>query len=191
MLDPAGNGLAVAVLVGMVFSVAAVGIRLRRVSITQASQWATIAIPLLSLAGIAISAYLTFIETSGATAWCGPVGDCNAVQQSPYARLFGVVPIAALGLASYVVVFAGWLVARYARKPVSDWALVAMFALAAFGTLVSIYLTFLEPFVIGATCAWCLTSAVVMTVLLWLTAMPAGQAWRGLRPPSPDLPSAS
>ena len=34
------------------------------------------------------------------------------------------------------------------------------------GTLFSIYLTFLEPFVIGAVCAWCLTSAVVMTLLL-------------------------
>jgi uncharacterized membrane protein len=41
-----------------------------------------------------------------------------------------------------------------------------------FGTLFSIYLTFLEPFVIGATCAWCLASAVIMTALLWLAATP-------------------
>jgi uncharacterized membrane protein len=34
------------------------------------------------------------------------------------------------------------------------------------GTMFSIYLTFLEPFVIGATCAWCLTSAVLMTLLM-------------------------
>jgi len=37
------------------------------------------------------------------------------------------------------------------------------------GVLFSIYLTFLEPFVIGATCAWCLSSAVIMTLLLLLT----------------------
>ena len=189
MLDPTGNGLAVAVLAGMVISAAAVGIRLRRATIAALPTWTTIAIPLLSVAGIAISAYLTFIETSGATAWCGPVGDCNAVQHSPYARLFGLVPIAALGLAAYVVVLGGWLVARYARKPAADYALVAMFGLAAFGTLVSMYLTFLEPFVIGATCAWCLTSAVVITVLLWLTAIPATQAWRRLRSISPKASS--
>jgi uncharacterized membrane protein len=41
------------------------------------------------------------------------------------------------------------------------------------GTLFSIYLTFLEPFVIGATCAWCLTSAVLMTVLMLLSIAPA------------------
>jgi uncharacterized membrane protein len=34
----------------------------------------------------------------------------------------------------------------------------------------SIYLTYLEPFVIGAVCAWCLTSSVVMTLLMLLSA---------------------
>ena len=36
------------------------------------------------------------------------------------------------------------------------------------GVLFSVCLTFLEPFVIGATCAWCLSSAVIMTLLLLL-----------------------
>ena len=35
-----------------------------------------------------------------------------------------------------------------------------------FGMSFSIYLTFLEPFVIGATCMWCLSSAVIMLLLL-------------------------
>ena len=50
---------------------------------------------------------------------------------------------------------------------------VALFVLALAGAVFSIYLTFLEPFVIGASCVWCLTSAVVMGMLVWLTA-PAG-----------------
>ena len=37
--------------------------------------------------------------------------------------------------------------------------------MSAFGLIFSIYLTFLEPFVIGATCAWCLTSAILMTMV--------------------------
>jgi uncharacterized membrane protein len=48
--------------------------------------------------------------------------------------------------------------------------------MTVFGTLFSIYLTFLEPFVIGATCAWCLTSAVLMAALLALTATPGKRA---------------
>ncbi len=49
--------------------------------------------------------------------------------------------------------------------------------MSIFGTLLSVYLTFLEPFVIGATCAWCLTSAVVITLLMWLSARPGKRAW--------------
>ena len=49
--------------------------------------------------------------------------------------------------------------------------------MAWFGVLFSIYLTFLEPFVIGATCAWCITSAIVMTLIFWVSTGPAKQAW--------------
>jgi uncharacterized membrane protein len=49
------------------------------------------------------------------------------------------------------------------------------------GTAFSTYLTILEPFVIGATCAWCLTSAVIVTVLMLLSAGPASAAWGRLR----------
>ncbi|MBS3753330.1 MAG: hypothetical protein KGY46_08075 [Anaerolineales bacterium] len=41
--------------------------------------------------------------------------------------------------------------------------------LTGFGTFFSMYLTFLEPFVIGATCAWCLTSFLIITAQLWIS----------------------
>lgn len=43
-------------------------------------------------------------------------------------------------------------------------AALALLAMSAFGVLFSIYLIYLEPFVIGAACDWCLMSAVVMSV---------------------------
>jgi uncharacterized membrane protein len=43
-----------------------------------------------------------------------------------------------------------------------------MLELSTFGIGFSIYLTFLEPFVIGATCIWCIISAAIMTVLFQL-----------------------
>jgi uncharacterized membrane protein len=69
---------------------------------------------------------------------------------------------------------------------VRDQARVTLFALALVGTVFSIYLTFLEPFVIGATCAWCLTSSVVVTVLLWLSAGPGIAAWARIRGSTPS-----
>jgi uncharacterized membrane protein len=51
-----------------------------------------------------------------------------------------------------------------------------MLVMTSAGILFSIYLTFLEPFVIGATCAWCITSAVIMTLLFLLSLDPGRQA---------------
>jgi uncharacterized membrane protein len=44
-----------------------------------------------------------------------------------------------------------------------------MFGMAFFGVVFSIYLTYLEPFVIRAVCLWCISSAVIMALLLLLS----------------------
>ena len=179
--DLAGNSLAVLVLIGMLV---AVGMAIQSLKKAPASepkaQWKWL-VPVLCLAGLGVAAYLAYVETTQVEAVCGPVGDCNTVQQSEYARLFGVLPIGILGLAGYVLILAAWGLAQAKNFPLSAYGALAQLGLTAFGVLFSIYLTFLEPFVIGATCAWCLTSAVLMTLLMWLS-LPAGkQAWAQLK----------
>jgi uncharacterized membrane protein len=169
--DPLGSAIAVAVLIFMLFTVAAVTRDLiRRVS-RPTPAWHETMIPVLCLAGFAVAGYLAYVEAARVEAVCGPIGDCNAVQQSEYARLFGVIPIGALGLAGYTALGATWLVRRSVHGRAAQQANGVLFAMALIGVLFSIYLTFLEPFVIGANCAWCLTSAVIMALLLRL--MPA------------------
>lgn len=174
--DPLGNGLAIVVLVGMVLMVGYTGITLWQAPEQHLPAWRTWAVPLLCPVGLGVAAYLSYVETADVPAVCGPVGDCNTVQQSPYARLFGVVPIGMLGLVGYLAIFATWAIGSIAKGTLADLAWLALFLMALSGTLFSIYLTFLEPFVIGATCAWCLTSAVLMTALLWLALAPAQRA---------------
>jgi uncharacterized membrane protein len=172
--DPLGNSLAVIVLVGMVISVGRAIITLRkkpRKSLARPTEWA---IPILCIFGVGVAGYLAFVEMAQVTAVCGPIGDCNTVQQSEYARLFGVFPIGVLGLMGYIAILAAWLVRRFARGRPTDLAALALLGMTAFGTLFSIYLIILEPFVIGATCAWCLTSAIIITLMLWL-ALPSGR----------------
>jgi uncharacterized membrane protein len=180
MNDPAGNSLAVVVLAGMIISVVSIGLRLRKPLPHSASGRTSLAVVLLAVVGIAVAGYLTFVETSGTPAVCGPVGDCNTVQNSRYAVLFGVIPVGALGVAGYAAILVAWLASRRLTGRAGDWAAVVAFGLAAFGTLYSIVLTFLEPFVIGATCMWCLTSAVLITGLLWLTSGPGTAALQRL-----------
>jgi uncharacterized membrane protein/thiol-disulfide isomerase/thioredoxin len=168
--DPLGNSISILVLIGM----------LVREATQKRWQWA---IPPLVVLGLIVAGYLAYVETQQVAAVCGPVGDCNAVQQSEFALLFGFLPIAVLGLLGYVGIGAAWAVARYARGVWVEWAKLALMGMVWFGMAFSIYLTFLEPFVIGATCAWCLTSAVVMTLLLWVSAPLARPALAALHNP--------
>jgi uncharacterized membrane protein len=170
--DLTGNILSIIVLIGLIVATAIALIRVIGQTASQTSPQLSVVIPLLTLAGIFVAGYLTFVEASGTEAVCGPVGDCNTVQQSKYAMLFGVIPVGGLGLVGYLLILVAWFVARLSTGRLSDLTITAIFGMTTFGALFSIYLTFLEPFVIGATCAWCLTSAIVSTALFWLSADP-------------------
>jgi uncharacterized membrane protein len=137
----------------------------------------------LAILGLGVSAYLAYIAATGNEAACSPVGDCNAVAQSGYARLLFGISNGALGAAGYTLILIGWLAARYRKGVLALWARVGLFAAALVGTLFSLYLTFLEPFVIGASCAWCLTSAVLITALMLFSAGPGRAAYEELRRP--------
>jgi uncharacterized membrane protein/thiol-disulfide isomerase/thioredoxin len=172
MLDPAGNILALIVLVGMVISVISVVVLLLTKRTAPTPRWMKWALPVLSLVGIIIASYLSYIEITQETAFCGPVGDCNSVQHSSYAKLFGVVPIGLLGLAGYVAILAAWYISQKTTGQVKSYSILILMGMTFFGTTFSIYLTYLEPFVIGATCMWCVLSAVIMTAQMWLALPP-------------------
>ena len=184
-LDPAGNALAVLVLLAMAAAMTLVArtVASTRFALPEAPAWA---VPALTVVGVLVAAYLAWIEVTGAEAVCGPVGHCNAVQQSEYARLFGVLPVGLLGVAGYAAILAGWGIALRGGAHVRGAAVRLTWAMAAGATLFSAWLTFLEPFVIGASCAWCLSSAVIVTLLL-LAATPAlQQELRATRARSPS-----
>jgi len=91
-----------------------------------------------------------------------------------------------LGIYGYATLGLGWLLRE--RGSLLSNAIVAtgLWLGALVGTLFSIYLTVLEPFVIGATCMWCVTSAVLMTLLLWAATPPAVEAWTDLSDQDPS-----
>ncbi len=170
--DRAGNSLAVVVLVGMLVAMfRAVDPRSSR-----GRRWPEWVTPALVSVGMVVALYLSYVEVTGNPATCGPVGDCNTVQQSPYAHLFGIVPIGVLGVVGYLGVISLWMLRTLGPDRYSRSAALALWAFCLVGTGFSAYLTFLEPFVIGATCMWCLTSAVVMTILLLASRSPAAGA---------------
>ena len=175
-----GFTLAVVVLVGMlaalVFAVGRLIFGLvKETPLAPLSTWQNWAIPVLSIFGLAVAIYLSYIEISLSQAFCGPIGDCNAVQASRYARLWGVLPVGVLGAMGYIAILAAWWVDRFRKSwgRLSSLAPISLFGMAFFGTLFSAYLTYLEPFVIKAVCIWCVTSAIIITLLLFFSLAPA------------------
>jgi uncharacterized membrane protein len=112
----------------------------------------------LALAGCAVAGYLTWVHYGELEPVCvGGGGGCERVQASEYAELAGV-PVAVLGLAGYASILLALLAPRGAGLLVA-----AGIALVCFGF--SLYLTYLELFVIEAICQWCVASAVIATGL--------------------------
>jgi len=166
--DLAGNIMSVVVLAGMLGAVVYAGINLNKTPQPREKSNPFWLIPVLSLVGIGIAGYLAYVEVNQVEAVCGPVGNCNTVQQSAYATLFGILPVGVLGVLGYIAIIITWLAQSLDLPQYKRHINLAFWLITLFGTLFSIYLTFLEPFVIGATCMWCLTSAVIMTILFVL-----------------------
>jgi uncharacterized membrane protein/glutaredoxin len=167
-----GFTLAIVIMVGMGLALLYSIIAFATGKTFQSPLWVDWLIPLLIALGIGVAAYLSYVETRSVEAVCGPVGDCNAVQQSRYAKLFDFLPVGVLGLLGYLGMLAAWIMRKYLPK-LAKPADIAFLGMTFFAVIFSLYLTYLEPFVIRAVCIWCLASAVIVTLLLLLGIPPA------------------
>ena len=116
----------------------------------------------LSLVGTLVSLYLWLWKIG----WVGPVacgaeGGCETVQFSDLAVIAGV-PVAAFGVAGYAVLLVLSLVGLQERWVDERRITVGLAVLSGIGVLFTVYLTYLEAFVIHAWCRWCLGSAAII-----------------------------
>lgn len=118
----------------------------------------------LAVVGLLDSFYLTWIKLANQYAICGPIGDCESVNSSPYAEIAGI-PIALFGAGAYLMILV-FLILEQRNGFWSEFSTIFVFGLSLVGVLYSIYLTYLELFVIRAICPYCVLSAVVLVVLL-------------------------
>jgi uncharacterized membrane protein len=113
-----------------------------------------LAAAVLAVVGIADSVYLTVSHYTKTPVPCSIVEGCETVLTSSYAELGGI-PIAAFGAAAYFVAFSVAILAAYGNR--AAWMLFGV--QAALMAAVSAYLIYLQGFVIGAFCQFCLVSA--------------------------------
>ena len=119
---------------------------------------------LVALAGLFVALYLTLYKLGYIGNLVCAVGSCEVVQTSKWATLLGY-PVAVWGVAYYVGVLAVSLTGL-SPSLVDDKRLSQLLVfITATGVLFSLWLTYLELFVIDAICMWCVVSAILATIL--------------------------
>ena len=122
---------------------------------------------LMSLIGLFVSAYLYLYKIGRiGTLACGS-GACETVQTSQWSRVLGV-EVALIGVVGYAVLLGLALVALRPAQAERRGPAVALAGLAGGGVLFSLYLTYVELFVIHAICRWCVGSAAIIVTILLL-----------------------
>ena len=114
----------------------------------------------VSLVGLADSIYLTVEHLSGRSVKCTIVSGCSEVLSSSYASVRGI-PLAAIGAFAYFTVFSLATLAAFGYR--SMGRLLVFLVGAMF--LTTLWLLYLQAFVIGHFCQFCLLSALVTTTL--------------------------
>ncbi|MDQ6651114.1 MAG: vitamin K epoxide reductase family protein [Acidobacteriota bacterium] len=121
----------------------------------------------VSLIGLSDSIYLTVEHLSGRSVRCTIVAGCSEVLSSPYASVRGI-PLALVGATAYFVVFSLATLAVFGYKVAGQLLAVVV----AVMLLTTLWLLYLQAFVIRHFCQFCLLSALVtiaLTVLISLT----------------------
>jgi uncharacterized membrane protein len=126
------------------------------------------AIAVVSLVGIFVALYLSMYKWGMIGTLECRLGGCEVVQNSPWSRLLGR-PVAEWGLGAYVFLLVVSIMGLQPRYMNARWVPLAIFGTAAIGVAFSGYLTYLEAFVIEAWCQWCVISAILITVIFFLS----------------------
>jgi uncharacterized membrane protein len=108
------------------------------------------------VAGAAVAGYLSYVGLFDTSIAC-PTGGCETVQNSRYAEVGGL-PIAVAGFVAWLVVLAATLARGFV-------AVAAASFVALVGALVSLYLLYVQAFVLEAFCIWCVVSDVLMLIV--------------------------
>jgi uncharacterized membrane protein len=132
---------------------------------------------ILSLLGMAVSVYLTFVHYQGAPLVCSTGGliDCESVLSSAYSLVPGTaIPITIPGLLWFIV-SGGLALLGWQFRPGERRVLLAELVWAALGMLSVFYLVYAEIVALHKICAWCTVIHITILVMLLLAVI----QWQG------------
>jgi Predicted membrane protein len=118
----------------------------------------------LALAGIFVALYLFLYKIGVVGNLSCSIGSCETVNLSRWALFLGA-PVAAWGVGFYVVMFILALASLQDRYSDSTGITKIIAGASGIGFVFTVWLTYLELFVIHAVCQWCVISALLVTTM--------------------------
>lgn len=115
---------------------------------------------LLALTGLADATYLTASHFAGETLTCFGTANCSEVLGSSYAKI-GPAPLAAFGVAAYLVAFIAAVLAAFGKPRARTVLMVAIAAMF----LATLWLLYVQAYILHAYCSYCLLSAALTFAL--------------------------
>jgi uncharacterized membrane protein len=119
---------------------------------------------LLSLAGLFISVYLYLYKIGKIGSLACGTGGCETVQWSPWSRVGGI-EVSLIGVLGYAALLAVSMVSLQPVLGSRRTPALLLAALSGIAVFFTIYLTYLELFVIHAICRWCVASGVIIVAI--------------------------
>lgn len=115
---------------------------------------------IVSLAGLADATYLAVQALTGETLGCGGSPDCFRVLGSSYARVGGI-PVALFGTLAYFSVFTFATFAAFGYVRARTFLILTVGAMF----LATLWLLYVQAFLLHAYCRYCLFSAAITFLL--------------------------
>lgn len=138
------------------------------------------AIGFLSLIAMGVTGYLTYLKFAPTdSSYCVLGGDCDLVNASPWSYIdlgFVEIPVAVLGLLTYTLFFFFSIILV---KKMVNWrkihaklnellVLNVLRYLSVIGVIFSLWLTYVEAFILEAWCEYCVTQQIIIILIMLL-----------------------
>lgn len=96
--------------------------------------------------------------------------DCHGVVNSDYSRFLGI-PVEILGMFYYALVFVGYLVLIFMSDVLPFLIEDGLVAASLMAFVFSVYLIWVQIFILRKGCFWCFVSAIVSTLIFILASI--------------------
>lgn len=143
----------------------------------QKIDWKKCSIISFSFAGFWVSCYLLWAHLTNHQVFCGNSISCDLVLKSHYSTIAGI-PVTFFGMLTYLILLIITLLRGHVGKYFDTNIRITTYGISLTGFLYSGYLSYIQMFVLNATCIWCLTSMILITFIFIITIQDISRALR-------------